>query len=112
MTELRIELVFDRDCPNVHQARLMIRAALADVGAQSSWTEWDREDDRTPEALKHYGSPTVLVNGRDVCLLGTEETSSHGNSCRVYIGDDDRLHGAPSAALIASAIRTLADPDF
>lgn len=105
MRELRIELVYDRDCPNVEQARAMIQAALAEVGAVTHWTEWDREDARTPNALRHYGSPTVLVNGRDVSSLETEEALPAGNSCRVYAGADDRLRGAPPAALIATAIR-------
>jgi len=42
----------------------MIRAALSEVGTEIGWTEWDRADSRTPETLRRYGSPTVLVNGR------------------------------------------------
>lgn len=105
MRHLQIELIYDRACPNVEQAREMIQAALTEVGAESRWTEWDREEARTPQALRHYGSPTVLVNGRDVSSVAVEETLSHGNSCRLYAGTDDHLCGAPSAALIATAIR-------
>jgi mercuric ion transport protein len=102
---LQIELVYDRDCPNVDDARAMIRAALAEVGAEIRWTEWDREDARTPERLRNYGSPTVLVNGRDVGCDENELTQSDANSCRVYLEDDESIGGAPSSKRIASAIR-------
>lgn len=113
MRHVRIELVYDRDCPNVEQARAMIRAALAELGAESHWTEWDREDERTPDALRRYGSPTVLVNGRDVSSDERADEPSHGRSCRVYTADNGCLSGAPSAALIATAIRARAsdEPD-
>ena len=102
---LQIELVYDRDCPNVEDARAMIQAALAEVGAEVSWTEWDREDVRTPQHLRNYGSRTVLVNGRDVVSGENESTQSDANSCRVYMGDGDCVCGAPSSKVIASAIR-------
>ena len=103
MTNVRVDLIYDRDCPNVEQARSMIRTALSELGATLHWTEWDREDARTPNELRCYGSPTVLVNGRDV---GSEEneSASDASSCRVYL-DESCCVGAPSATLIANAIR-------
>ena len=103
--DLRVELIYDRDCPNVEQARATITKALMEIGLERRWTEWDRADARTPEALRRYGSPTVLVNGRDVGSPETEQPLPDGNSCRVYAGDGPCLCGAPSAALIAAAIR-------
>lgn len=101
---LRVELVFDRDCPNVGRARAMIRTALAEVGASAVWEEWDRADAATPAELRSYGSPSVLVNGRDV---GGENDAvrSDANSCRVYTDDCGCACGAPPAGLIVRAIR-------
>jgi len=101
---LRIELVFDRECPNVEEARRRIRAALLEVGAEPCWTEWDREGDATPEIFKRYGSPTVFVNGRDVGDGANGMVQASANSCRIYLNDDE-VSGAPSARLIANAIR-------
>jgi hypothetical protein len=102
---LRVELVFDRDCPNVGLARDMIRAALGEVGASAVWEEWDRADAATPAELRSYGSPSVLVNGKDVGCDANEAVRSDANSCRVYMDDCGCLSGAPSAGLIVRAIR-------
>lgn len=102
---LRIELVYARDCPNVNLARAMVSAALAAVGAQKRWIEWDRDDPATPPGRRLFGSPTVLVNGQDVGCNENEEVQSDAHSCRVYMDECGCLCGAPSAGLIARAIR-------
>jgi hypothetical protein len=102
---LRVELVFDRDCPNVGRARDMIRAALREVGASAVWEEWDRADAATPADLRSYGSPSVFVNGKDVSCDANEAVRSDANSCRVYTDECGCVSGAPSAGLIVRAIR-------
>lgn len=102
---LRIELVYDADCPNVERARAVIRAALEELGADGRWTEWNREDAATPDALRSYGSPTVLVNGRDVGCDDMGAAPAHPNSCRLYVDDGGCLRGTPSIASIVNAIR-------
>jgi len=101
---LTVELVYDRDCPNVERARTMIRAALQEVGADPTWTEWDREATNTPDDRRGFASPTVLVNGRGVGCEETELIPHHANACRVYVDTDGWVCGAPSARLIAQAI--------
>ncbi len=102
---LRIELVYDRTCPNVERARSMIRTALTQLGSPPDWKEWDRDDQATPVELRGFGSPTVLVNGRDVGCDENEAAVTAANSCRIYMADRGCVCGAPSATLIANAIR-------
>jgi len=71
-TVIRIDLVYDRDCPNVERARAAIRAALRESGADAGCAEWDRDSSVTPPELRHYGSPTVLVNGKPLARLGDQ----------------------------------------
>jgi mercuric ion transport protein len=101
---LAVALVYDQNCPNVDQCRAALRAALSAVGALPVWNEWDRNSAATPEAYRGFGSPTVLVNGRDIC--GPERTlSAHGNSCRIYLGNAGRsMCGAPSVTTIVNAL--------
>jgi mercuric ion transport protein len=105
----RVELVYDTDCPHADTARGMIRHALSGLGSASQWIEWNRDDPNTPAALRRYGSPTVLVNGRDVASEENEDTGSEGNSCRVYTDESGRYAGAPSAELIARALKEARD---
>jgi hypothetical protein len=109
MTSVQIDLVYDRACPHVDEARATIRAAIETVESEIEWREWDREDSRTPAELRGYGSPTVLINGRDVVAAGDERTAANANSCRVYFDECSCICGAPPAALVERAIREAQD---
>lgn len=100
----RIDLIYDRDCPNIDAARSRIRDAIAQVADEGSWHEWDRADANTPPELRNYGSPTVLVNGRDVACADNEAAQSDANSCRIYVDACGCVCGAPSAELIVQAL--------
>ena len=104
MTDLRIELVYDDDCPNANECRQALRAALADVGAPPTWKEWNRNADSTPRVLRGFGSPTILIEGQDI-FGDTGAPTLDANSCRVYQDESGCLCGAPAAKLIGSAIR-------
>lgn len=99
-----IELVYDPDCPNVDRARVAIREALTKSGSPAVWREWRRDDPATPAPLARLGSPSVVVNGRDVWNDEKESAAANANSCRVYVDECGRLAGAPSAQLILDAI--------
>ncbi len=92
--EKNIELVFFDGCPNVGLARDNLRSALQWEGKDATWTEWDLYDDSTPKHLRQHGSPTVLIDGRDVT---DNPTSGAAMACRA--------DGVPSAALIMEKLR-------
>ncbi len=96
-----VELITDRDCPNVEEARTQLRRALAALDLPVEWQEWDRASPDAPPHALRYGSPTVLVNGRDVAGDGSE---ADANCCRVYIEADGGLRGTPSAETIKAAL--------
>lgn len=98
----RVELIYDSDCPNVQQARQVLLRAFAEAGMTASWMEWDRKSPESPRYARQHGSPTVLVNGRDV--TGSDPTES-GDSCRVYGHDAGGLRGVPPVASIVTALR-------
>ena len=103
---VRIDLVFDADCPHVDEARSALRSALEDLGsAGASWAEWDRASMTTPRDMRRYGSPTVLVNGRDVAPDDVGHAHVDGTACRLYVDDAGDVSGVPSRVLILAAIR-------
>lgn len=73
---MRIELVYFDGCPHVAAARARLRAVLASLGSSAAWTEWETGDASTPEGVRGYSSPTVLVDGVDV--EGKAPTSGAG----------------------------------
>lgn len=66
-------------CPLANPARENLKKALADCGI-SSFEEVDILDPASPEELRGWGSPTILVNGVDV----TGQPKGNNLSCRVY----------------------------
>ena len=94
MTRKTIELVYFDGCPNADRARENLRSALETVGADPDWDEWDLASASTPERYRGHGSPTVLVDGRDV-------TGSDGGAAAMACRSD----GPPSVSAIAERLR-------
>ena len=101
---IKVELIYDRDCPNVGRARQQLQRAFSEVGLTPQWQEWDRRDPAAPAYVRHYGSPTLLINGKDVA--GQAETQGV-DCCRVYIDHKGCLQGVPPVELIISALRNV-----
>lgn len=96
-----VELIYDPDCPNVEKAREQLRRALAEAGLPLQWQEWNRAAPEAPNHAREYGSPTILVDGRDLAGLSPSEEV---NSCRVYPDPDGRLMRVPAMEMIATAL--------
>jgi hypothetical protein len=102
----RLELIYDADCPNIDDARAQIRAALTAAGLPLEWREHDRADPDAPAYARQHGSPTVLVNDRDVA----GDTPAQAASCRIYINGQGRQQGVPPVETIVAALRAAEAP--
>lgn len=96
-----IELIYDADCPNVESARAALRQALDAVGLPLTWTEWLRGSPEAPEHAECYGSPTVLVDGRDVL----DDAGVEASACRLYRDASGVLVPAPPPEAIVRRLR-------
>ena len=97
-----VELIYDHDCPNVAKARAQLLRAFTEAGIKPGCSEWERNDPAAPDYVRGYGSPTILVNGKDVAGV---EASEGISCCRIYAGSDSALQGVPSVHLILAALR-------
>ncbi len=95
-----IALIYDADCPNVRDARAALRAALTRSGLEPSWVEYDRASLEVPERFRRFGSPTIIVDGKDVA---GESAGDAAASCRVYPAAGG-LCGVPPVDAIVAAI--------
>ncbi|MFI5323348.1 MAG: hypothetical protein ACHQ6U_07415 [Thermodesulfobacteriota bacterium] len=98
---MKIELVYDSGCPNVERARENLRLALEQAGMETGWQEWERGAPDMPSHLRHYGSPTILVNGKDIIA---NMPDSQSESCRLYLDMNGQLQGVPPVEAIVKAI--------
>ncbi|OGI44582.1 MAG: hypothetical protein A2150_06865 [Candidatus Muproteobacteria bacterium RBG_16_64_11] len=114
-----IEFIYDRDCPNVEGARAALRDALLALKRTPMWQEWDRADQRAPEYVRAYGSPTILVDGKDIAgmppsgddVQGRTSAASAGragaaaSACRIYRNEQGNTRGIPDSQLILAALQ-------
>jgi hypothetical protein len=99
---MKVEFIYDPDCPNVAEARAQLLRAFTETGISPRWVEWSRDSVEAPAYARGFGSPTLLVNGHDVA----EQTSAHGNACcRLYADPSGALRGAPSVERIVAALQ-------
>jgi len=99
---MMVELIYSQECPNVANARERLLRAFSAVGITPHWQEWDRNDSASPAHAHAYGSPTILVNGRDVTGIGP--SADGADACRVY-ASSGTFDGAPGVDVIANALR-------
>lgn len=97
---MKIQLLSFPGCPNADVAREALRHALHQVGLPPQFDDVDVSAPDTPEPLKGWGSPTILVNGSDVA----GETRSINPSCRLYEGTSTENRGIPPIDVIVGAI--------
>lgn len=107
MAPNRVELVWDRECPNVEAARTVVREALRQVGSAERWTEWRIGTDDVPVHARGFGSPTILVDGKDVT---GHPGGDSDECCRVYLHSDG-MAGVPTVQEVAARLRKPRPPD-
>ncbi len=97
-----VELIYDHDCPNVSKARAQLLRAFAEARIPPGWSEWQRDDPAASDYVRSYGSPTILVDGRDVEGVAP---SAGISCCRLYADSSGQAQGVPSIQLIVAALR-------
>jgi hypothetical protein len=96
-----VELIYDADCPNVAQARSLLIKAFTQTGVSARWREWERSAPDSPEYARRYGSPTILVNDRDV---GGGAPGAGDAACRIYSDGNGKLSRIPPLEAVCSAL--------
>jgi hypothetical protein len=97
-----VELVYDEGCPNVGEARTQLLRAFLESKVDPRWQEWRGDEASSPPHVRGHGSPTILVDGKDVV---SSADPCGGQSCRIYAGEHGSLRGVPAVSVIANALR-------
>ena len=100
------ELIYDNDCPNAALTRLRLIEVFSRHPEWPHWQEWERSDPAAPKHVARYGSPTILVDGRDVA----GQPPAEAPCCRMYRDPGGPTEGAPSVVAIARALATGKSP--
>ena len=97
-----VELLWWRGCPSWEAAIELVRVEMAAAGLDpDGLVVHEVETEQEAERLGYPGSPTVLVDGRDIQDPGDEPA---GLTCRVYRLRDGRVSPLPSREDIHDAL--------
>lgn len=103
MTDLTVQFLAFEGCPLADAARGNLQKALEACGV-SGFEEIDILAPEAPDALRGWGSPTILIDGRDI----TGRPKGESVSCRVYPGPERVPDEVSIVAAITRAQKTLA----
>ena len=98
-----IEFRFWAGCPSHPEARELLQSVLAEHGVDAEVVEREVFTDEEAHELRFPGSPTILVDGRDVDPQGAEARPAL--TCRVYRLPDGRPSPVPSREQLEEALR-------
>lgn len=100
-----VELIYDSGCPNIKDSRSQLLRAFVQAGVNPQWKEWDRTSSESPDYVRAYGSPTILVNGTDVMGASVGQGAyADSSSCRIYNLASGQASGVPPLDAIATAL--------
>ena len=97
---MKVQLLTFPGCPNATAAREVIQRVLSSCGIRASLVEVNTTAPETPERLRGWGSPTILIDGVDIEGQDTPANAS----CRLYRDSAGRLRGVPPEAILQAAL--------
>ena len=99
---MNVRFVYYEGCPSHEQALQRLRKIMRDEGIEPDVDIVKVETPEDAERLRFIGSPTILINGRDI----DPPTEQHFSlTCRAYRLEDGRISPLPPEQMIRRAIR-------
>ena len=93
---MKIQLLYFDDCPSWQDGLKNLETVLQELNIDTSIEIIKVLDDEDAARMKFLGSPSFLVDGRD---LWHEERESYSLSCRVY-STPAGIRGVPTVAML------------
>jgi hypothetical protein len=100
---MNITFLYFEGCPSHDAALERLRQIMAEEGTQAEIEIIKVETDEQAQRLHFVGSPTILIDGRDIDLPPSEAYPAL--TCRAYRLEDGRISPLPSPAMIRRALQ-------
>jgi len=72
-----VEFIYEKDCPSVESTRSQLIQVFSKLKIKPHWVEWEISDTSAPDYVRRYGSPTILINGKDVGKINVLDIKSY-----------------------------------
>ena len=100
---MEIRFLYSKDCPSHEEALSRLRSVLKEEGVNNTIDIRTVETEEQASSLHFVGSPTILINGRDI---DPQSNPHYALACRAYRLEDGRISPLPSIMMIRKAVRT------
>lgn len=98
---MKVQFIYETTCPNAEATRKLLAEVLNELNLKIDVEEIDKSITGAPNFAQQYGSPSILVNGKDV----VDSVGKSGNACRIYENSDGKLTGIPPRDSIVKALQ-------
>ncbi len=103
---MQSRFLYSEECPSHEEALERLRQVMQEEAIQAEIEVVKVETAEQAQKLAYIGSPTILVNGRDIDP--PPPNAYYAVSCRAYRLEDGRISPLPSYSMIRKAIRAAA----
>ena len=100
---MRIELRYWEGCPSHPEALALVEEILRERGVDADVHVREVTTHEEAEALRFPGSPTIIVDGRDIDPEGAK--TQPALNCRIYRMPDGSISPIPSREQLEVALR-------
>jgi hypothetical protein len=100
---VKITFLYYEECPSHDVALGRLRQVMSEEGVQAEIEIIKVETDEEAQRLHFVGSPTILINGRDIDPPPPD--TYYALTCRAYRLEDGRMSPLPSPDMIRRALR-------
>lgn len=99
---LHVRFLYSEDCPSHDEALHRLRKVMKEERIEDAVEVIQVETSEDAERLKFAGSPTILVNDRDI---DPQTHPFYALTCRAYRLEDGRISPLPSELMIRAALQ-------
>jgi hypothetical protein len=100
---MEIQFLYFEDCPSHEEALSRLRKVLKEEEITTEISIEPVETEEQATRLHFAGSPTILIDGRDI---DPQPHPYYALTCRAYRLEDGRISPLPSITMIRRAVRT------
>lgn len=98
---MKVRFLYTDECPSHEEALARLREALREEAVEADIEIARVETFAEAERERYPGSPTILINGCDICPV---KASHYAPTCRAYMLENGRVSPLPSISMMRSAI--------
>ena len=100
---MEVQFLYSERCPSYVEALSRLRNVLKEEGVNEEISIKEVETEMQANELHFVGSPTIIINGRDI---DSQPNPRYGLTCRAYRLEDGRISPLPSIMMMRRAVRS------